>query len=551
MQSKKKRGLLASAGAAVCAAAIALGGAVAANAAPVDQMPENSGVIITKLEQPALPGDPATGEALTELPSAPIEGVKFEAYLVNIPDPDNAGSFLTPGTNAWQEAVSELTITSATALVASDATPVRTGTTNSDGVIKWQTSAADKQGDNLDRGLYLIRETETPGNVVPAGDFLLAVPLTNPSNSNEWLSDIYVYPKNRTLEQGEKTVSNADKYVVGDVVTWTIDINNPSTLGHTAPAKYIPTDKFVVMDTIKDEFLGVEEADVKVVTPSGLADPADYYVELVAGTKTATDEGNGIEEGYTQIQVIFEATGRQKLADAMNAPDPVENVVITIDTTVKKIGVITNSAQYVSSETQTEPVDVPGTEVRYGAITLQKDSTDDEVTNLANAEFRVYLSETAAKAAESSNSWGGVYDASSNPNGYLVPADGPQAGDPAAASGIFITDATGKATIGGLRYSDYANGAAVTDADDEYQTYWLVETKALTGHQLLGEPVSFTITASDGTLPILDVVNSKNGGFQLPLTGGAGTLLLTLLGVGIVGAVLVVARRRNANADAE
>ena len=47
-----------------------------------------------------------------------------------------------------------------------------------------------------------------------------------------------------------------------------------------------------------------------------------------------------------------------------------------------------------------------------------------------------------------------------------------------------------------------------------------------------------------------DVVNvpTATGGFS-PLTGGMGTAMLTILGLAILAAVIVVARRRRANAD--
>lgn len=79
--------------------------------------------------------------------------------------------------------------------------------------------------------------------------------------------------------------------------------------------------------------------------------------------------------------------------------------------------------------------------------------------------------------------------------------------------------------------------------------YWLAEVKAPEGQQLLAEPVNFTIDSFGGEKTI-DVNNTANtNAFVLPLTGGTGTALLTMLGLGILAIVVFVARARR-NADA-
>jgi uncharacterized surface anchored protein len=43
----------------------------------------------------------------------------------------------------------------------------------------------------------------------------------------------------------------------------------------------------------------------------------------------------------------------------------------------------------------------------------------------------------------------------------------------------------GTLTLSGLRYSDWANGAAVAPGSADYRTYYLVETTAPAGYELL------------------------------------------------------------------
>lgn len=533
MSTSKKRGLLASAAALVTAATLALGGSVVASAATVTDMPSESGVIITKLEQPSSPGDRATGEQLPDLAGyTPINGVTFEAYAVPVVDGDD--NPIAPGTNEWQEAVVDMTVGAAQTLVGGSPTAVRTGVTANGGVIIWETGTTGNQGASLDRGLYLIRETAAPVGVIPSGDFLLAVPLTNPSDLDKWLTTIYVYPKNGNVS-GVKTVVNAEDYVVGNTVTWTINLNNPSAFDAES-GNYLPATRFEILDTLDNAFLTTTVGGVNVNLPGGLLNGTDYTVTLTPGTGASPDN---TPVGSTLVEIKFTEDGLDALAAARNSVPPVTNVSITIDTVVQQVGVIENSARFFSALSQTVPKDIPGEEVKYGNIKLKKESTDEEVENLSGAEFRVYLTEAAARAKSNL-----PYDADTHETGYLTTKEN--------STGLWVTNIDGEVVLGGFRYSGSADGDDFDDSDLRYQYYWLVETKALSGHQLLGEPIQFVVDSHDG-LKEYEVINSKDGGFLLPLTGGTGTLLLTLGGIALLALVLlvVVRRRRETEVSAE
>lgn len=160
--------------------------------------------------------------------------------------------------------------------------------------------------------------------------------------------------------------------------------------------------------------------------------------------------------------------------------------------------------------------------MKYGTYQLVKKSSDANATaaDLAGAEFRVYLSEADALAGTN------AVTTKENP------------------AGLWTTDNGGTVTVGGLRYSNWADGDTATGL--KIQTYWLVETKALEGHQLLGEPVEFIVDENSATQTSQEIINAKTegGAFELPLTGGTGTAMLTIGGVLLLAAVLVVARRR-------
>lgn len=517
MKNNKKRGILASAGALVTAVALALGGAAAAQAAPPQPVPANSQVTITKLEQPATAGGTATGAPIGSLPSATIDGVVFDYYLVTN---TGAGQTNDIGTNAGQGYAAGLTASSA---------PISGAATGSFPA----TASGGVTTLTLPRGLYVVKESSAPAGVVPAVPFLLAVPLTNPTDPTKWLDNIYVYPKNAKISAA-KTVSNATKFVVGDTVTWTIDTAIPRVPNPAGSPAFLATDAFVVQDTLTNAQLTTTASatDLRVTAPAGLTrgtgSDGDYNVVL----DTTTDPAK------TTVKVVFTAAGLGKLAQAVNA-DANAKVTVELDTVVKATGKILNSASIFPNQTSitdSKPIVTDPAEVRYGNYNVQKTSSDASKTGAAldGAVFRVYTNLTDAKAGNAN---------------FLKPSTQP--------SGEWTTANGGHLSITGLRDSDWANGAQQSSSALN-QTYYLVEVKALPGHQLLAEPIAFQVTQTTGVsapgwVKDLDVQNqATTGGFVLPLTGGMGTAILTIGGIAILAIVLLVARRRrDAEASAE
>src|SRR5699024_2943254 len=144
------------------------------------------------------------------------------------------------------------------------------GTTDSNGQINWP---------DVNSGLYVVTEASTPSGVIPADDFFVSVPLTDPAGSG-WLDTIYVYPKNAHINNPEdpndpnnpnaatKTVSNADALTVGQDATWTI--SSPIPRLATTPGDFQATDQFVIQDTFTDEQLLVLEDSITVSAPENM-----------------------------------------------------------------------------------------------------------------------------------------------------------------------------------------------------------------------------------------------------------------------------------------
>ena len=87
------------------------------------------------------------------------------------------------------------------------------------------------------------------------------------------------------------------------------------------------------------------------------------------------------------------------------------------------------------------------------------------------------------------------------------------------------------------------------EANDTRYAYYLVETKAPTGYNLLSNAVEVHFTDAEvaGTNGIYTVEIENTSGIQLPITGGTGTVIFTIIGIALmVGAVVlfVVSRKK-------
>jgi fimbrial isopeptide formation D2 family protein/LPXTG-motif cell wall-anchored protein len=362
-----------------------------------------------------------------------------------------------------------------------------------------QTQTTDAAGtaafSSLPVGLYLVSETSYPSSVTPSAPFLVSVPLTDPNNKDNWIYDVNVYPKN-SVTTADKTVQDAPDVRLGDTVDFTItsDIPNEAVI-----------DGYKIVDQL-DSKLTYASATATLVDGTVITAGTDYNVTFDAATKT--------------VAADFTPAGLAVLA-AHNTT----KVQLVVHTTVNTIGEIANQAVVFPNKGSFGGVGVPTPVVitKWGDITLQK--VDQNGTALTGASFSVYANQADAKAGTNPINLGGQT--------------------------VFPVAADGTLTISGLRYSDWANGAPVAPGSPDYRTYYLVETTAPAGYELLAEPVSFLINAATTSVGVdLQVKNvPSNNGFQLPLTGGVGTGLLYAAGTLLLAgaALLLVRSRRNNN----
>ncbi len=480
---------------AVAAALSALligGAATAASATPtVSVDPDRTGSIsVHKFRTPPTgPSDDAsTGKPMDGTGLNPIGGVTFT--FERLTDYN-----LT--TNAGWESLSGLTAPQA---AGKNKVVAATVTTNRDGLAV----AAD-----LPLGVYLVTETGYPGYVVPSKPFLITVPMTDPDDRNTWMYDVHVYPKNQVLG-ATKTVEDMPSISVGDPVMWTITADIPAV---------DTIHGYRIVDPLEARLSYDHEgspARLGLVNAGGFA--------LVGGDYTVV---SAVVDGRVTVTAEFTAAGLAKLVQAKKA-FPAAQVELVVPTTVNAIGDgnIENYAEVYPNEPAPtrvrglprDGIVTPPVSTKWGKISILK--VDGEERPLAGADFQVFMSKADALALVNPIPVGGVR--------------------------TFTTDVNGVVEINGLRQTGWANGAPVVEGDPGWRPYWVIETKAPEGYELLAEPIYVEVVAP-ADQGVIKVVNTRyNGGSHLPYTGTEiNPFLLFSAGTAILlGTALMLARYR-------
>lgn len=182
-----------------------------------------------------------------------------------------------------------------------------------------------------------------------------------------------------------------------------------------------------------------------------------------------------------------------------------------------------------------ESKDDSATVYTYG-LDISKVDKDDNTKFLSGAEFELYATENDAVNGTNKISFvktgDGVYRVATATD---------------ASNTTTTTLVVGKA--------DEVKGKLVIKGLDE-ATWYLKETKAPEGYNLLNAPVEVTITDADegvldgkvdnaagneGDDPALVQLTVKNDdGFRLPITGGMGTVLFSMIGIVLMGAAVIL-----------
>lgn len=372
-------------------------------------------------------------------------------------------------------------------------TPVGTETVAADGTATFA---------GLAMGEYFIRPTST------TSVYQLMLQKIEPTVAGgKYVIDDVTF----TAKKEEVTITkSADKTSVtkNEKVAYTISVDIPT---YSSEA----TDKtFYVADLLPDG-LTLDIASIKVQIDSADVDAAAYTLDTTATAEytfklsvdTQKYTANWSSNGGKQLVITYTATLNDNNTTAVNTK---ETNTATFDY---------SNYPYVenSHKQKTDTADVT-----TFAIKIDKFKDGSENTKLAGAKFDLYRTATQAEIDE-----GTAVD---------IPQTTPEVKGILLQSGI-ITDENGVGTF--AKYE--ANGA-------NYD-YYLVETQAPSGYNILTNAVKVNFTAENvaATAGVYTVKVPNSAGITLPITGGAGTVLFTVIGIAFMaGAVIlfVISRKK-------
>lgn len=312
-----------------------------------------------------------------------------------------------------------------------------------------------------------------------------------------------------TAKKSEVTITKtADKTSVTkkEKVAYTVTVDIPTYAANT-------TDKsFYVSDLLADG-LTLDTASIAVKIDGVAVDAAAYTLDTTATTgytfkfSVSTDQytNNWSANGGKQLVITYTAT--------LNADD-------TTEVNTPETNTATFDYSFYPYVENSHKQKTASADVTTFAIKIDKYADDSSSTKLAKAKFDLYRTATQAEI-----------DADKAVNIPHTTVKGIK-----LESGL-VTDNNGSATF--EKYQ--ANGT--------HYTYYLVETQAPSGYNILDHAVEVQFTDADvsTTDGVYTVRISNKTGFRLPITGGTGTVIFTIIGIALmVGAVVlfVVSRKK-------
>ena len=369
--------------------------------------------------------------------------------------------------------------------------PVDTQTVDADGTATFA---------NLAMGEYFIRPTST------TSVYQLMLQKLEPTVSGgKYVIDDLTFGAKREEVSVDKA-ANKTSVTKKEKVTYTITVDIPTYASQAVDKSFYVSDLLPNGLTIDPASIKVQIDGTDVDTAAYTLDTtavAEYTFKLSVSAEQYTD--NWSANGGKQLVITYTATLNDNGTTEVNTK---ETNKVTFDY---------SNYPYVenSHKQKTDTVDVT-----TFAIKIDKYVKNDEHAKLANAKFDLYRTATQAEV----NAGSAVKIPHTTVNGIKLESD-------------LVTDANGTATF--AKYE--ANG---TNYD-----YYLVETRAPSGYNILDNAVkvNFTDAEVEATNGVYTVEVPNSSGIQLPITGGTGTVIFTIIGIALmVGAVVlfVVSRKK-------
>lgn len=446
-----------------------------------------------------------------------------------------------------------------------DFTKVTTVTTKDGGKADFTVNA-----DNF--GLYYVVETSAPAQVTTvAVPFFVYLPMTNEAGTG-FMSDVYAYPKNYIPLGGAKLQKlDGDKPLEG--VEFKLYKEDGTEVTKDYLGNAIGTLKTDAQGYIKVENLAIGKYYFKETKTIGdyvlKNDPINFEVTVNSVGKLAelTFQNSArptIDKFVTTEGQKSDITGFNKFADTKQKWIIVAGVPADMDAKVYEQYLITDTmdsmltfeddpvAVYVKKGTAYTAL--PATDFTVSAVDANNTFTV-KVTNLlalegasaVKVEFNTTLKETAATYTNYYNDATLTVGAKNIGEPYTVKVPTP----PYVYTGEINFKKTNASNAGlkDAKFDLYVKGEAepvvtdITSATDgtfvikglPLGKYELEETKAPMGYELLSKRYEFEVkkesyTANKGEVNV--IINQAS--VQLPITGGMGTVIFTVAGLGLI-----------------
>ena len=406
-------------------------------------------------------------------------------------------------------------------------------TTDEDGIALFDhVGLQDDENPTLGLPLGIYYVTEQPSSKVadPAAPFFVSIPTVlegTDGGDDIYLYDVYAYPKNEDIgisktiggySAGEgwprpySVMGDGLGMGIGDKVLYGISVKVPTDIAEAQSYKVIDIFssglRFDRIESVNGYGAGMESITSYNTVLKDLGGKVSGEEGFVSDGGTLTIDFTDLEElsefHTIQIQVWFQVTENASLTSAI--PNKAE---------------LKYTNRYGTEKTREskEP------KLYTGGIKLFKHDSVIKDLGLEGATFKLVpkLSddfEADLAARNGSYMTGATQDFFQ----YTISA---------------TSDANGMFEFKGLPYGTVVDGVFVPSPTD----YWLVEVEQPDGYRLPAKPSVITISQTSWTVTAVDPIRIGNvKGFNFPLTGGTGTLMLTLVGLGLAGVALALNR---------
>ncbi|NEW66294.1 SpaH/EbpB family LPXTG-anchored major pilin [Carnobacteriaceae bacterium zg-84] len=420
-------------------------------------------------------------------------------------------------------------------------------------------------------GTYWIIEHSAPSEVSAgyAVPFRLTVPLSA-SDGSGYLSEAHVYPKNVTgkLPSVDKDVnqlgSNEGSYNAGQDIQFYLKGTIPTNID--TYSKYDFTDtldealdyvgvgkvQFGTTELIKDTDYTVTPptTDNRTVTVSLTSEGLDKITRSVSLDKrnhpSATEIGNVTEN--TDANPFIQVELKAKINDKAIMGKGIKNETKIV---YKNSGGNhhdpndphkPNTPPSTPPGTPDTPPETPETPpsppvyVYTGGKRFTKDDATNENVTLSGAEFKLYNTDQDETPMKWTDGLIAANKAAIDAGKFKLAVAGEDI--------VLVSDEHGEFEIKGLGYLPDTSTTAIGDGSKQY---YLKETKAPTGYQLLTSKISFTVSQTSYYIDPTAIMSATENGNAtadkvhnnkrptIPDTGGIGTVIFIALGLGLMG----------------